>query len=481
MSNPEKTPPKQRWFRPGPNAQASQTAVKTLHQERTNSAHDGPASRRSPDQEPNKGPDTGPDTTSNVAHQLPKAEARAEVAPAPVPHAKSAKPHPPKAGARVIEIAPVAPRAKMEMRHWIGLLIFALIVLVPVATTAVYLWTRSTDQFASVTGFTVRREDGGSGTDLLGGFASQISGSSTQSDNDILYEFIQSQELVARLNEKYDLVSLYSQTWDTDPAFSIWPDATVEDLTWYWGRMARVSYDQSSGLVNLRILSFEPRTAQLLTRAVLDESQSMINALNQTARNEAIRYAQSDLEQSLNRLKAAREALIRFRTRTQIVDLETDLQGRLGVVNNLQQQLAEALVESDLLGQQTSANDPRVVQSSRLIEVIRNRIQEERRTVTSSTAAADGTDYPSLLAEYEGLLVDRQFAEESYRASLTALDIASANAQRQSRYLAVFINPTLAEQSEYPQRLLLVALVAIFASLIWAVGMLIYYSARDSR
>ena len=83
------------------------------------------------------------------------------------------------------------------------------------------------------------------------------------------------------------------------------------------------------------------------TEAELEESQRMITALNQTARNEAIRYAQADLDQSLNRLKLAREALVGFRTRTQIVDLETDLQGRLGEVNNLQQQQAEAAGSAD--------------------------------------------------------------------------------------------------------------------------------------
>ena len=54
-----------------------------------------------------------------------------------------------------------------------------------------------------------------------------------------------------------------------------------------------------------------------------------------------LRYAEQDLADAVARLKTARESLVRFRTRTQIVDPESDLQGRMGVLASLQQQLAQ--------------------------------------------------------------------------------------------------------------------------------------------
>jgi len=90
-------------------------------------------------------------------------------------------------------------------------------------------------------------------------------------------------------------------------------------------------------------------------------------------------------------------------------------------------------------------------------------------------------DYPKLLAEYEGLIVDREFAEQTYRAALTAVDLARANAQRQSRYLAIYIPPTFSESSEYPQRFIIAGLVALLLVLSWATMALVYYSIRDRR
>ena len=153
----------------------------------------------------------------------------------------------------------------------------------------------------------------------------------------------------------------------------------------------------------------------------------------------------------------------------------------MGVVNTLQQQLAEALVELDLLQDGTSTRDPRVVQANLRIQVIRQRIAEERQNVANGPNAKTGQDYPTLLAEYEGLMADREFAEETYRAALTALDVARAEATRQTRYLAAYVRPTLPSTAEFPQRWTLFGLTALFLLLAWSILALVYYSIRDSR
>jgi capsular polysaccharide transport system permease protein len=226
---------------------------------------------------------------------------------------------------------------------------------------------------------------------------------------------------------------------------------------------------------------FDAQTAQAITQAIVDTSQTRINALNEQAREDAMRYARIDLDESVEQLKAAREALTQFRTRTRIVDPEADIQGRMGVMNNLQQQLAEALIEHDLLQSRVGAEDPRIKQIMQRIGVIRARIDSERQTFASNNTdtGAVGEDYPSLISEFERLTVDREYAEETYRAALTALEVARDDATRQSRYLATYIKPTQAEEAEYPQRFTLAGMIGIFLLLAWAIGALIFYSIRD--
>jgi capsular polysaccharide transport system permease protein len=382
--------------------------------------------------------------------------------------------HPP------VHVRPLAERAKMRARHRGLILSFALFVLLPLGALIGYLWTQAEDQYSSTTAFAVRSEESGSASELLGGLA-QFAGAGTGVDSDILYEFIQSQEMVEAVDAKLDLRAHYSAQWPSDWMFSIWPDATLEDLIWFWQRILRISFDQSTGLIELRVLAFEPDMAQQVAQAIVATSQNRINALNDQAREDAMRYAREDLQDAISQLKTAREALTKFRTRTRIVDPEADIQGRMGVMNNLQQALAEALIEYDLLLGSVSTSDPRLTSAQRRIDVIRKRIDAERQTFASSSTelGAVGEDYPSLIAEFENLSVEREFAEEMYRAALTALDVERDKSARQSRYLATYIKPTLAQSSEFPRRFILTGLAALFIFMAWAIFALIYYSIRD--
>lgn len=391
---------------------------------------------------------------------------------------------PPASVQRRIRINTVpAQRARMRWRHWGIVISFIVLVLAPLGAAAFYLYRVAVDQYASTTGFTVRQNETGAASDVLGGLAAFAGGGgSGQADADILFEYIVSQELVQRLDERLDLVGHYAAPYGVDPVFALSPDTTIEGLVDHWQRIVRISYSQSSGLIELRVLAFEPEMARTIARAIIEESQELVNALNSTARTDAMQFAEQDLEAALVRLRMAREALTAFRTRTQIVDPESDLQGRMGVLNNLQQQLAEALIENDLLSENTgNPNDPRLRQSAQRIGVIRERIALERQNFTEADAQVGGEDYPTLIAEYEGLVVDREFAEGSYRAALTALDLARTNTTRQSRYLAVFIQPTFPEQAQFPRREVVLGLCTLFLLLGWAILALVYYSIRDRQ
>lgn len=377
-------------------------------------------------------------------------------------------------------VRPVAQPARLQKRHHTVFISLLLIVLLPFAITVGYLYGFAEDQYASNTGFTVRSEETSSASDLLGGLSSIVGGGGGALTNgDVLYAYVQSQQIVERVNEEVDLRTVYSANWGTDPVFSIWPDATVEDLVWFWKRIVRVSYDRSSGLMDVQVRAPSPDVAQQIASVIVRESELMINQLNEQARRDSMAGAQRDLEEALERLRSAREDLAAFRARTQIVDPEADIQGRMGVINNLQQQLAQALVDYDLLLQTTAEGDPRVRQAERRIEVIQERIGAERRNFATQDVTVFDTDYPRLIAQFESLMVNQRFAEETYTAALAALDAARSNAERQSLYLATYIRPTLSQSAEYPQRVLLSMLAAIFLFLAWTCFMLIFYSLRD--
>ena len=382
---------------------------------------------------------------------------------------------------KVIQVRATVGPAKMRMRHWGQILSFLLLVLAPFSTAAYYLNNHATPQFASTVGFTVRSNDTTMPTDLLGGIT-QLAAGPANVDGDILHEFIESQTLVERLLARMDLREHYSQTHGRDPVFALTPEATTEDFVTYWQRVVRLSYDQATGLMELRVLAFDAETAHGITQAIIEESQALLNNLNTAARSDAVRYAEADLEITAQRLIRAREDLAGFRTRTQIVDPEIDLEGRLGVLTNLQQQLAEVLVEYDLLSANTAnPNDTRLQQMRQRVEAIRARIADERGTFNTIGSDGSGEAYSDLMTEYEGLVVARELAETTHGLAVAALDLARTNAARQSRYLAVYIEPSVPDGPEYPRSAIILAQAGLFLLVAWSILALIVYSIRDRQ
>ncbi|WP_192963758.1 sugar transporter [Phycobacter azelaicus] len=419
--------------------------------------------------------ETGKTPSKAPAKPKSKPEAKPKAAEAPKP-----KPKPKPAAKPPADpiYAPARP-ARRQRRHWMLFLSFLVCVILPSFITGGYLWTRAVDQYTSSVGFTVRREDTPSAVDLLGGLGA-FSGASS-SDSDILFEFIQSQELVERVDETLDLHSLYSRHHTTDPVFSLAPDSSIEDLVDYWQRMVLISYAPGTGLIELKILAFTPEEARAIAQEIFRESSEMINMLSAIAREDATRYAREELDTAVAQLKQARQALTSFRSRTQIVDPSADIQMQMGLLNTLQQQLGKELIDYDLLLTSVQQGDPRLQKSQQRIAALRARIEAERDKFGSGRETASGEGYATLVAEFERLMVDREFAEKKYTGALSNYDIALAQAQRQSRYLAAYLHPTLAESAEYPRRPLLMGLTVLFLLIAWSTSALIYYSLRDRR
>lgn len=390
----------------------------------------------------------------------------------------AAPPPAPPRGPDQWHVTDAAPFARPHRRHRVLLASLFLLVILPSALWAAYLWTRAADQYVSTISFSVRREEAAPAIDMLGGiFGKSASGSA--SDTDILYEFIRSPDLVQRTDQALDIRTMFSREWPRDFVFAFNPSGTIEDLTDYWRRQVRIYYDESSGIITVRVHAFTSQDAKAVAETVFSESEQVVNALSEKARIDATRLAEAELEKTRGVLTEARQAMTAFRVRTRIVDPTVDLGAQMTVMTALQSQLAEAQVALDTLRQNARAGDHRITQAELRIESLQNQIEQERNKFGNDTP--DGSSYAEMMADYERLKVDLEFAEGSYQAARIAHESALQAATRQSRYLAAHISPTLAERSQEPSRPWLLALGSGMAFLLWSIMILIYYSVRDRR
>jgi len=364
---------------------------------------------------------------------------------------------------------------RMKARYRAIIASFILLVILPVAATTTYLFSVAADQYHSSSSFSIRSEEANAAvTGLLGALTQVSSGSAN--DPDILFEYIRSQDIVAELNSEIGLAALFRKA-PGDPIYNLADDATIEDLFDQWMRMISVVHESNNGILEVEARAFTPEDAQIIVAAIVRKSSTLVNKLSRVAHDDANRFASEELTEAENALFALRQKLTIFRRTNQIIDPVSDAQGQLGILTALQTELARALIEQDTLASFAQPNDPRIASNDNRIQAITKRIDAERNALQGNISDSK----LDLFSEYEDLLVQQEFANASYTQALAALASARADARRQTRYVAVHVEPTLAEQSLYPQRYVIVALTALFAVFGWAILVLGYYNVRDNR
>lgn len=374
-------------------------------------------------------------------------------------------------------VRPVARKARVRARHIAIVFSFVLCVLVPAGVAYQYLWHYAADQYASRSGFSIRSGEQATTVELFGGI-SALAGNSN-ADADILYEFIQSQQMVRLVDAGLDLEKMFSKP-KNDPLFAYDPSGTIEDLTRYWSRMITVHNQSGGRLLTLRVLGFTPQDAQQIATEIVRQSSLKINQLTAIARQDAIKYAQTGYDRALSNLKLIREKVIDFRNINQLVDPNQETAASGSVLANLHQKLTDVYIELDMLMINTRASDLRIKHARQKISVIENRIGVERRK--AGYGAGDGrATFSRILGEYENLNVELEYAQQTYITAQSALESARARAGQQSRYLAAYIEPTLAERPEYPRRLTILGIGSLFLFLGWSLLVLVYFSIRDRR
>jgi capsular polysaccharide transport system permease protein len=369
--------------------------------------------------------------------------------------------------------------ARLMWRHYLIFISFVIWVVIPVCLVFFYLYTLASDQFASRAAFSIRKEAASSAvSSLLGGLTNISSGTE---DENVLFQYMQSQSLVSEIDSQLDLRKIFSRNHSRDPLLTVTPDATIEELVDFWNKMVTPRLEQRSGIISLEVHAFDAQDAFNISTAILKRDSELIESLSRIAQEDTLRYAKDDLATASQRLKESRLQISEFREVSQVIDPRADAQSQMGILGQLEQKLADAMITLDMLSGSVSEKDPRLTQARKVVDVIQGRISKERAANVTQSTDVNGRAISDNLGTYEAMQVDLEFAEKSYVAALASYETAVAEARRKSRYLVAHISPSMPETAEYPRRLVTASVLTIFIFLSWILLLLVAYSIRDRR
>ena len=368
----------------------------------------------------------------------------------------------------------VPSRLRAQVRQNYGEKIwFVLSVVLPVAVAAVYFAFFASNQYVAEFRFTVKDATMQSTSAATSNIISMIGGSggSLSYDNYLVTDYLLSRQATEELQQRINVTQLYAR-----PEADWWarfdPSQPMEKFVKYWQSMVTAHYDQVTGIAIAQVRAFTPEDALAIANSLVTLSEELVNRIANRTQNDAVRFAQREVERAEERLKAIRAKLTEYRNKVGVIDPASSViasnsalvQALRGTVAQLETQL------QTLRLQNLQPNAPAVVTLQNQI----NSTKEQLATIEGSVGRnKSGAALSAVIAEYEQLELERQFAQAMLTSTMAALDAARASAASQHLYITPFVRPSLPESSLYPRRILTIVTIAGLALIVWLIGLLI--------
>jgi capsular polysaccharide transport system permease protein len=363
---------------------------------------------------------------------------------------------------------------------------FVACVLVPAFAATIYFALFASNQYAAEARFAVRtvnadggdapKDEGSSGSS--GGSSVNFSFTASGQNAYVVTSYIRSRAIVDDVNAKLNLREIFRR-----PEADFWArlkrDASIDDLSEYWGSMVSTYIDAPSGIVTLQVRAFRRDDALALGKAVVEASEMLVNRISERARRDAMEMSEKEVRRAYEGTQASLSELRRFRDSAGIID-PTQAAGEIGKL--LAPLMADKIrLESDLFVASRDLDDsaPTIRALKSRLETTEKQINELKSKLTRTDGA--GRTVASALVKFEELELQRRFTEKLYSLAQADLDRARLRADRQSVYLTVFVPPSLPEESRYPRRIAFPILIFLGLAVVWAIVAMIFASVEDHR
>lgn len=353
---------------------------------------------------------------------------------------------------------------------------FALFVVLPTLLAALYYGVIAANIYVSESRFVIKAPERSqsSGSAIDGLLQSTGLGSGTEQASEII-GYLRSRNALSDLSQRIDVRAAFgSNEADILSRFPLlYQSDTFEDLYEYYGTMVTTQPDSETGLTVLSVSAFTPQEAQALNAGLLNLSEELVNRLNTRVNSQAIDEAQARVDVAQERVRDARIKLGSYRNSSQLLDPEQQGIGVLEVSNTLIAQ--EAALRAQLSEIRRNApNHPS-------IPALQDRIAGLAQQVAEQTGRAVGTPdgIAAKITEYENLLVEQEFAEQTLTAANSALEQARVEAQQQQYYLERVVEPNQPDDAIKPARLRGILAVLFGTLCLYLVGWMLSVGIRE--
>jgi capsular polysaccharide transport system permease protein len=323
-----------------------------------------------------------------------------------------------------------------------------LTTIIPTVLAIVYFGLIASDVYTSEARFVVRSPERPSTSGL--GFLLKGAGfSKAQDDSYTVQDFVTSRDALQALDAELGIKKAYASA-DVD-IFSRFAgldwDDSLEAFHLYLQKKINVQVDTASSITTLTVKAFNADDAFKVNERLVELAEQLVNKLNERGRQDMIRFAAQEVADAENKAKAAALALAAFRSAKGVIDPEKQSQIPLQQIAKLQDELISTRAQLAQL-ERVARENPQVPSLRQRAALLDDEIQAEMKRVTGGERSLAGK-----AAEYQRLLLDREFADKMLASAMVTLEQARNDAQRKQLYLERIVQPSKPDHAMEPRRL----------------------------
>lgn len=354
--------------------------------------------------------------------------------------------------------------------------LFLLIVILPTTLAAIYYGLMASDVYVSESRFVIRSPEtpASSGLGIIlksAGF--ENAGEETQAAK----FYIGSRDALAAINRNGEVAKSYSASSISifDRFNPLGTGGSFEDLHKYFSGKVAAEFDSGASIMTLSVRAYNPIDAQRFNRELLEQSELLVNRLNQRGRKDLVGYAQDEVAAAQQEANKAAVHLAEYRNNTGVVDPEQQATVQLQMISKLQDKLIAA--RNQLAELEASVpNNPQIPGIRVQISALTQEISREMGRV-----AGDRSSLSAKASRYERLVLNNEMANKRLAAAVTSLQEARSEALHQQAYVERIAQPNLPDEALEPRRLRGIFATLMLGLIAWGVVNMLLAGVREHR
>ncbi|HAT7507211.1 TPA: sugar transporter, partial [Citrobacter braakii] len=208
-------------------------------------------------------------------------------------------------------------------------------------------------------------------------------GGSNHEDILIIQDYLKSPDLLEKLDKELSLKAHY-QSHKVDYFSRLPENVSREEFIKYYRQHLSLHLDELSGVLTIELQAFAPAYGQRVVALMLQESDRFINKLGHQVALEQLAFVEKEVDRAYQRVQTEKAKVLDFQNNHHLISPESTSSARLGVVSQIEAQLAQQQAQLKQLQSYMKVTAPAVISVQARVDALTQQLAQEQSRLTGA-------------------------------------------------------------------------------------------------